>query len=323
MQSKQVRVLCWGLLMFFVAGPLACAGGRRATDRGGEGGTPPLHRKAGADAGVICLVVRSDPAGATVFDNNVEIGIAPVRLMLAPGERRRLRFVKRGCRDAETCVTADDYVRGGASAHVPDTEHVLLVRLTPIGTARLVVTTRPAGAAVLVDGRRMGVTPLFAGEVPSGRRSLRLEHPECFPESVEVVLEPGTETRIHRVLRDKVVAFYEERIAARPAVLQYHADLIHYCMLKGNTARAIRATRAGLQAIRRPEAADRIGFFRELWRVHLRLFPYPDPEGRDGDRLRRVCLEIMQTALEQRLGDVNEIRKHLESMKAYDKQMAD
>jgi len=270
---------------------------------------------------MVHVLVRSNPARASVFDDCGEVGATPVRMALAPGDRRSLRLVKRDHRDAEICVEANDYLPHGLRDRLRrlafGIEGEVMVHLVSSATSALVVTTEPAGAEMFLDGRRVGMTPFSREKMSPGRRMLRIEHPECFPETVNLVLEPGEPTRVHRVLRSKVVALYRDLIAKQPGSLMHHTDLAHYYVLKGDFDGAVAALRSGLDALKRPDATDKTRYFSELWKIHTRYYSYPAEKGKP--KLRPLCRELMETVLEKKLGNPKQIRNFLKRMKAYDK----
>jgi hypothetical protein len=63
-----------------------------------------------------------------------------------------------------------------------------------VGT--LVIESRPSGAAVTVDGRPAGVTPLTLTDVAAGRRTVRLEHAGYRTVTTTVDVRPGERARV-------------------------------------------------------------------------------------------------------------------------------
>jgi hypothetical protein len=49
--------------------------------------------------------------------------------------------------------------------------------VTPVESGRLVVRSTPAGAAVVLDGQKRGITPLAIGELAFGAHSIEISHP--------------------------------------------------------------------------------------------------------------------------------------------------
>ena len=59
----------------------------------------------------------------------------------------------------------------------------------------LVVDSRPPGAAVFIDGRRAGVTPLTMTIAP-GPHTVRMEHAGYRPGTTRVVVKAGERGRV-------------------------------------------------------------------------------------------------------------------------------
>ena len=151
-----------------------------------------------------CVTIRSDPQGATVFDNNDKIGIAPLRLELVRGERRSLRLVRRDCLDAKVTVEAETFFPNDAAGRLrclmTTIDHEVFVRMTPAATASLIITSDPAGAEVFLNGRREGTTPFSRDGLAPGAHTIRLLHPDSFARTDTLALEPGAEVVPGRIL---------------------------------------------------------------------------------------------------------------------------
>ena len=66
----------------------------------------------------------------------------------------------------------------------------------PAGPGSVYVDTRPPGAVVLMDGERVGVTPLLVPDVAAGVHRLRLELPGYLPWTTEVTVAAEEELRV-------------------------------------------------------------------------------------------------------------------------------
>jgi PEGA domain-containing protein len=123
-----------------VAPPLA-AGPRPASTGGARPPPPPPRLRPAAHA--VELRVSTSPSGSTVFVDGEERGQSPLTVSIAGGTHdivaERPRWV-------------------AAHAHVDGPGRVQLTLARPV--ARLRVTSTPAGAAVRLDGRDIGATPL-------------------------------------------------------------------------------------------------------------------------------------------------------------------
>jgi hypothetical protein len=266
------------------------------------------------------VVVRSDPANATVFGEQGEIGVAPVTLLLGEGERQRLRLVRKDCRDAEVTVEADAFIPRDGLARLKWMMHPvpgeITVRLSSTADASLAVTADPAGTEVFLDGTRLGVAPLSAGGLAPGPHHVRFAQPDCIPLSEDVVLEAGKETRLHRALEDKVVLYYQQVIRKEPGVLTHYAELAHHYVVKGQFKEAGDALRAGLEAAKLPGARELPRFWPEIEHIYTRYFIYPKdtPE----NKIRPALRAIVQSALDRGIGRREELEGCLKRMEQYD-----
>lgn len=66
----------------------------------------------------------------------------------------------------------------------------------PVGPGSVYVNTRPPGAIVLMDGERVGVTPLLVPDVAAGAYQLRFEMPGYLPWTTEVTVAAEEELRV-------------------------------------------------------------------------------------------------------------------------------
>lgn len=133
------------------------------------------------------LSVETTPAGATVRIEAQEepLGETPLTAELPVGEVR-LVISRRGYVEVTRTVT----VRQGETA----TLSVSLQRAAS-SVAVLTVTSLPSPAAVFVDGRRAGSTPLTLDEVVPGTRLIEVAAEGRGTWSDELVLEAGAATR--------------------------------------------------------------------------------------------------------------------------------
>ncbi len=124
------------------------------------------------------LLVRLSPAGARVFLDGQDVGATPVTLRALSFGGHNLRLAREGYESEERRVII-------SAAQPAQSLIVDLVRVraasapAEAGNARfsapLIVESRPPGAAVFLNGRRVGTTPLTMDVVPAGSHVLRLE----------------------------------------------------------------------------------------------------------------------------------------------------
>jgi len=129
------------------------------------------------------LLVRSSPAGARVELDSQDVGVTPLTLRSLSIGTHSLRVTQDGYLPEERRViitTAQpaqslivELVRrvSDTSSTATSGPSSSAVRFT----APLVIESRPPGAAVFLNGRHVGTTPLTLEGVPAGSHALRLE----------------------------------------------------------------------------------------------------------------------------------------------------
>ncbi len=122
------------------------------------------------------LAIESVPAGAQVFIDGKQVGVAP---WLGPLEAGRHQVVlkKQGRRE----VASDFEMPSGRDLSM----RLELPAPTSSNAPRVVVTSKPDGATVLVDGVEVGQTP-WAGAVKAGKRKLTVQMAGFVSEEREV-----------------------------------------------------------------------------------------------------------------------------------------
>ena len=142
------------------------------------------------------LSLDVDPEGARVLVAGRFVGLAPLEpLTLKPGDYP-VQVTKEGLRTwAKTLQVA-----AGKTTEV-------LVELSPLPEAerpavlgRLVLAVTPVGAAVTVDGRLVGESPLPDLELPGGTHEVRIARPGFLPETHPVEVPPRGEAKLEVAL---------------------------------------------------------------------------------------------------------------------------
>ena len=264
----------------------------------------------------------SEPSGATVFGPGGYLGAAPVSLLMWPGEERLLRFVRHGCRDREVMIRVDDL---GAKTLSEKWEHLLYgrevtappVRLETALTASLSVTAYPSGAEVYLDGRWLGLAPLYRSGLSAGKHRVRVSSSDFYAKEREVELAAGRETTIRVELENKWVVLYRNRIAKDPGAMTNYTELTHEYIMRGKWEEAEKVLWEGLKAVSRPGARDQSRYFEHLRQTYTRYYLYPE-EGAD-ESLRPACKKIVEEASAKKLYNANVLQRVLKSMLGYDK----
>ena len=140
------------------------------------------------------LEVASDPPGAriSVEGSSEPLGTTPFSRQMPVGEVRLVAQLPGYVDQARTVR-----VRDGAVASLT----FELVRAAS-EVAVLSVVTDPAGAVVSLDGQPLGETPLTIGDLDPGARRLSLAAAGREGWETEVLLEPGSATRVNATLVD-------------------------------------------------------------------------------------------------------------------------
>lgn len=166
---------------------------------------PKAPKATEAPASIGRLLVRSSPSGASVEVDGVARGVTPLALRdLALGSRtvtvtrrgyiaeeRKVALTRtRPSRSLELRLTAEP-----SAVPRPSTPATIGRPPAKVGTGSLLIESRPAGAAVSVDGKPRGVTPMTIEALPPGdyRISLSLAGYQSFATTVRVVA--GERTR--------------------------------------------------------------------------------------------------------------------------------
>jgi len=173
--------------------------------------SPAERSPARATSGAI--TVQSTPAGAGVTVNGRWRGRTPLTLEKLPFGRYDVRVVQPGYRAAREAVTLSsaDASRSLSVRLQQETRPSKPAAAKPVPakpapvpsaarpqkfTGAIYVDSRPRGASVFVDGRRVGVTPIRVPDVPIGAHVVRLELPDHQIWSVSARVTAGEQTRV-------------------------------------------------------------------------------------------------------------------------------
>jgi hypothetical protein len=147
------------------------------------------------------LLVRSTPAGATVLVDGERRGVTPLTLQKVSLGTRRVRLQRDGyeAEDRQVTLTAS---RPSRSLDVRLTRAAPAAKAAsaapPASTARtgsLVVESRPIGAAVTLNGKAVGTTPLTIEDLPPGEYTVRLQLAAHRPVTTYVRVVAGQRAR--------------------------------------------------------------------------------------------------------------------------------
>jgi hypothetical protein len=134
------------------------------------------------------VLVRSTPAGATVFVDGRDAGVTPAAIRDLPLGAHRIRIVLDGYSPAEERIVVTA-ARPAQSIIVPLAAARAVASLgsqsrtpapsTPATMGRftgiLAIESRPAGAKVFLDNTPVGTTPMVLNTIRAGEHAVRIE----------------------------------------------------------------------------------------------------------------------------------------------------
>lgn len=137
------------------------------------------------------VVAHSEPPGATVSSEGVDLGITPLLLTTLPPGTHRLRFSLAGFQPTDREITTD--------ARTPLKISVTL--LSDSGT--LGIISQPTGATVIINGIPRGETPCIVKQIPEGDAAVTLRA-DGYRDIVQTVkLAAGETQRLALTLQPK------------------------------------------------------------------------------------------------------------------------
>lgn len=261
------------------------------------------------------LIVRSEPAGASVFVSNRLMGETPLTVTGFSSQTLDIRLVLQGYEDTDALV--DSPRKGGFLAFgTGGKPRELLFEMMPVAESRLVITTYPTGSEISLDGRRMGRTPLTLDELRPGPRRIDAVYTGFKPLSKDIQLQPGAEMQVHLELEDMVSPLYESMIRAEPANMNHYSELAHHYVLLGKFKEAGDALRAAKEHYGQADEKSLQTFFGTIRKIYRREFIYPQET--EDNKIRPICREIVETAIKESIGSERGARSALKGMNDYD-----
>jgi Protein kinase domain/PEGA domain len=163
---------------------------------------PPAAPPAKAMAFPGRVLVRSTPSGARVIVDGTDRGQTPATIRdLGRGEHH-VRIVRDGYTSAERRVVLSPS-QPSQSLSVPlAKEPRARAKAAPVeppapaGAGTLIVESRPEGAAVMIDGRPVGTTPLSLKDVRGGSHAVRIEREGYLIWTAPVKVTAGEQNRV-------------------------------------------------------------------------------------------------------------------------------
>jgi serine/threonine-protein kinase len=128
------------------------------------------------------LLIRSRPAGARVFVDGRDRGLTPATVPGLGRGSHRIRLVRGGYSTEDRRVVITSRSARSMTIALTRASQPSVQTSAPAASARtgqlvgaLTIDSRPQGAAVFIDGRLAGATPLNVPAVPPGEHAVRLE----------------------------------------------------------------------------------------------------------------------------------------------------
>lgn len=163
---------------------------------------PPPRPEAAPEVAAGNLLIRSTPAGATVFVDDRRRGVTPLTLQKVDLGTRRVRIERDGF-EAEARQVTLTPARPSRSIDVRLTR---AARSAPAGappagrasaarTGTLVIESRPTGAAIVLNGRTIGKTPMTIDDLEPGTYTVQLQLANFRPVTTTVRVVAGARAR--------------------------------------------------------------------------------------------------------------------------------
>ncbi|NQT87034.1 PEGA domain-containing protein [bacterium] len=171
-------------------------------------------------AGKGTISIESDPPGATVFIDNEMEGVTPLTDVKLSTGKHDLRLERK------------DYLDHAASIVVASGKgEPLHIALRPEAMTSVLITSKPEGAAVFIEGEYRGKTPLEIRDLAPGPHSLRVSSENFADWHEQVKLSQGANADIHAVLGRREISFYLAGLEKDPRNVSYHTEVAHLYLL--------------------------------------------------------------------------------------------
>ncbi|MBI2191711.1 MAG: HEAT repeat domain-containing protein [Planctomycetes bacterium] len=201
---------------------------KKASGRNGSktvGKAASWRTRTGAPFQAFSFRVETDPAGASVFLDDLFLGTSPGNFVCPRAGQHLLRLE-----------------RFGFIPHVQaiekDSSPTIRTALEPQASAALILASSPSGAPVFLDQESRGVTPARLDGIRPGRHSLRLELQGYLPVQKDIELPPHGSSELHLRLTSESEQFYLEAMAKKPQDVSFRCELAHIYFLRNEFDRA-------------------------------------------------------------------------------------
>jgi len=150
------------------------------------------------------LLIRSTPAGATVFVDDRRRGVTPLTLQKVDLGTRQVRIERDGFEAEARQVTLtpsrpsrsiDVRLTRAAAARPAPAGAPPAGRASAARTGTLVIESRPTGAAIVLNGRTIGKTPMTIDDLEPGTYTVQLQLANFRPVTTTVRVVAGARAR--------------------------------------------------------------------------------------------------------------------------------
>jgi len=218
------------VLMAVMGGALGFAlGGLRPA---GAGNSPPKSPGASA-APSPAAKVKTSPPGAMIFLNGQFIGVAPVELPRQNG-RYSLRAQLAGYRPSSRALVIENGMQD------------VTIGLEPIQPAVLSISSEPSDADILLDGCKVGKTPLKLTTAP-GTHEIILQKTNYVSWAGTVDVDPGMTLNVAEGMESRSAVAYLQLLQEDPNNVSYYCELAHVYILEHRIAEAYDCLRKAME----------------------------------------------------------------------------
>jgi hypothetical protein len=127
----------------------------------------------------------------TVDSNPVD---AKIKLLNIPTKYKKGVMLKPGTYQVE--ISRDGYEPFNTVAEIKDADVTLPISLKEMARGSIRVTSDPSGASVLMDGKKIGVTPLDLADIGPGQKKITVEQNGYKPVTQTASVKSGQQTQL-------------------------------------------------------------------------------------------------------------------------------
>jgi len=244
-----------------------------------------LHRRHGGRIQTGVIRVDSGPQKAEIFFDGRFLGVTPAMIRDVPYGQHALRVEKYGYSPVRRRVQFDS------------PEWSVRETLERVARASLTVSSISAAAAVHVDGKGVGLTPVTLRGLAPGQHNVVVGRGGFEPHAETVLLAEDEERSLSCELKPSVVSLLEDRANEDPGNVLHHVQLAHQYILTQDFEAAVRPLSRALRLIvDLDDRDDRVRWVREeVQKAYTAELDYGDEDA--VRRCRDMLDEILTAAV--------------------------